>query len=289
MSELEQLRNQFRGAIGQGARSDKELAIFSLLSRLGDHFDKNSYWLKGQFRLYSARFEKIPTDFLTKAFKDYLVYDHPRYLPTLSHVWDYVREHQGFRVYWLQDRSGGEFCIHCRSDEHGNYGGFRSIFCYREGENGRMLEEDYRAKCDCPGGMMQKGQNFHSVEDWLRRKFPRASITHDFYSADQDRIVTAKEQSELMMVNRVRAGYFAQDEFGNYEPDFSHDFWLGTVGLLLAENLDIEIPEDVILRGRKKRRGMLAEQNYKARKRLQNAIANDDYTGGTLRSIGDLI
>ncbi len=274
--------------------SPQSRIIFRLLSNFADQYNKNMYWIKSQHKIYLRRFERIPSGFLADAFLDYLTFEMPQFLPPVTKVAEYVEARDGYNSNWLRLESGVRYCRQCRTDEEGLEGGIRQIYYYGFlPDVGRVGERTYMSKCNCEAGIVRSGVVYTEVCEGLQRQGgPEAEVCYSFFSVEEGRTITAKEQSKNVWRQRVESGTYEDNGDGTYSPNFNHPIWSTSLGFMIAEMYNMPLPEhleEVKQRREDERRREAALKRQGFRKRLGEQVAQSQRRGGGPKSLGDLL
>ena len=266
--------------------SIKDQILYTFLSRLADHYNKNSFWRESQLKLYSLKFAQIPDSFLKESLKNWLIEKMGPFIPTLPEIYEFVKQQRGFEKYWEYHYRGGDYCLDCRSDSEGKTGGYRNIFIwgYKDGiPKGRL----HLAKCDCIPALTLKGPTYHELIAKMESVHPEAQITYSFY--DGTRIVDSQSQSNFAWEERIVRGTVSRGSDGGYNIVWGHDFWRTSIGIRILECNNIEIPEEYRKAAVYQTEHYKSSRKVKARQDRRKIIYNDGYTGDTgFKSISNI-
>ena len=260
--------------------------LFRFLSNLADHFNKNTFWIKGQYGLYLKRFSNVPTDYLKMALQDYLM-NELEWLPTIKIVTKYMHARSDFKQHWHSVPLGQSYCEHCRTDSEGKEGGFREIFFYGYRQTlQRKATAHYKGACTCELASKSVHQSYIEIVDWMRKQDQFAEICVSYFDADQDRIITAQEQSRYYWQQKIDDGII---RIGNTEqgendqavyPCWEHPLWTSVFGQMMCDTYGFEMPENVRKEYEKTRSAIskyTAKRKHKKRQDSRNKIGERYY------------
>lgn len=220
--------------------------IFRFLSNLADHFNKNTFWIKGQYSLYISKFRNVPEDYLKVAFKDYLI-NELEWLPTIKKIVHYMTtQRNDFKHHWHSVPLDQTYCEHCRTDSEGKEGGFREVYFYGFRQSlQRKAEAHYKGACTCQLAAQSIHKSYLEIMDWMRAQDQFAEIHCSYYDADQDRIVPAQEQSHHHWQKKIDAGIIRINEQDQIEPCWDHPMWSSVFGAQMCRRYGFTMPPDV--------------------------------------------
>jgi len=258
--------------------------VFRFLSNLSDHYNKNTFWIKSQYTLYIKKFKNIPEVYLIHSFQDYLM-NELEWLPTIKKVAEYMQSRHDFKMHWHSVPLDQTYCEHCRTDSEGKEGGFREVYFYGFRQTlQRKAEAHYKGACTCDLASKKTHQSYLEIMDWMRAQDNFAEIHCSYYDADQDRIVTAQEQSQHHWQKKINDGIirYGDPEFGEDEglhyPCWDHPLWISVFGAMMCERYGFTMPPEIEQKYQKSRQdinGYTAGRNIQKRQRIQTKIDED--------------
>jgi len=275
-------------------KDKKDEIIFKFLSNVADHYDKNTFWRKSQHALYKRKFANIPDSFLIKSFLDYLTHKmtgQTKFVPTVANVSEYVQGQTGFMKHWLSVPLDKEYCRHCRTDEIGKSGGWRTIFFYgMRGDTKRMGELIVSAKCDCELGEKLTGAGYETVMMQLLNSDPNAEVAVDRYDQQLGRKIQARHLTNYHWDQILARGYVrygiaeAGEDTDRLYPIWESPFWITPEGEVAAGLYGWTIPEHIAQQI--PHQNLTAQHKHGMLRRIRRDIQNDGYTGSVPQQIG---
>lgn len=279
----------------------KDQMIFRFLSQMGDHYNKNIYWIKGQFGLYRHKMNRIETGFMQRYLFHFLANDMGRnlgdsqdyrFVPSVAMIYDYLAVKPDFHPDW-KVKHYGEYCEHCRTNTEGNQGGIRYIYLRYKDEQGQIVRRDYVGACDCSGGKelaaKTKNVDYNELLRSFNALYQDCEISVSHYDFSTRRFVSSRSQSYETWEIRLQQGYFVEDGEGDFIPVWDHSYWRTRYGIALADQLGLEMPSDMRAAIIRERENKKALTRHGKKNRLARAISNDGYTGSVPQAIGSLL
>lgn len=254
----------------------KGVKIWRFLSQLADHYGKNPYWISSQWKIYYGSFCRVPEEFLQRFLSKWLTEQngiplgsYKGYLPTVAHILEYFQSRVEWSALWEnKSRHIGEFCSDCKF-----YGGFRDLYVRWKDDRGETQKQTLRAICSCEQAKkVHKDKCYTDVVTEYETRYIDCEISVSYYNHQENRLVSAVEQSAERYEKRVELGYFGEDENGYY-PIWEHRFWRTTFGLATAELENLGMPEEmrVEIEEQLERERVVDKHNFKDRLRKRTA------------------
>ena len=225
------------------------VSIFRFLSQLADHYNKNTFWIDSQWRIYYASMQRVPEEFLHRFFAKWLTEQngiplgsYNGYLPTVAHILEYFRARPMWSSMW-ENRSQniGEFCADCSY-----YEGFRDIYIRWKDKQGEIKTQMYRGVCTCDHAQKtHKTAPYTHLVASYEAQYEDTEISVSYFNHQENRLISAVEQSSEQYERWVRLGYFGYDEDHGFYPIWEHRYWWTSFGLAMAEIDNLNMPEDL--------------------------------------------